>query len=78
MSTITVSLVIEVDDNAWADLYGRGDAYGRAEAQRRRSLVADVEDYVFAQVAESAAANEGAILSVEQCDLGELAEKTTQ
>src|SRR3954470_19248139 len=62
---ITVTLEIEVDEHIWASVYGRGDAYDRAEAQRSRSLVADVEDYALGQIAESAAAEEGAIVGVE-------------
>lgn len=62
--TIQVTLAVEVDDGRWAIVYGQGDAYNEAEAQPRRSLVADVEDYIHHTIAESAAAQEGAITSV--------------
>lgn len=65
MTTIQVTLTIEVDDNAWAEVYGAGDAYDRAEVQARRSLVADVESYVESTLGGCAAAEEGAITSVE-------------
>jgi hypothetical protein len=64
MTVVSFTLVVEVDDNRWANLYGVGDGYDRAEAQPRRSLVADVEDYITNQVTQSAAADEDAILSV--------------
>ena len=62
---VTVTLEIAINEHAWTEMYGRGDAYDRAEAQAQRSLVADVEDYAFGQIAQSAAANEGAIVGVE-------------
>jgi hypothetical protein len=62
---VTVSLEIEVSEPAWSRMAGVGDAYDCAAAQRRRSLVADVEDYVQQALAESAAAAEGAIMSVD-------------
>lgn len=62
---VTVNLEVEIDERTWANIYGAGDAYNRAEAQQRRSLVADVESYVLNQVAQSAARDDGAILSVD-------------
>lgn len=64
MTVVSFTLTIEVDDAQWANVYGAGDAYDRAEAQRSRSLVADVESYVETQLTQSAAADEDAILSV--------------
>lgn len=64
-TTVTVTLAVEVDDHTWADHYGEGDAYDEAEAQRPRSLVADVQDYVLNMVQQSAAAQEGAIIDAE-------------
>jgi RNA-splicing ligase RtcB len=65
MTTIAVTVEVEVNDAAWASLYGAGDANDRADAQRPRSLVADVEDYVLRSISESAAAQDGAFVSVE-------------
>lgn len=70
-TTATVVLEIEVDDHVWATIYGAGDAYDRAEAQCRRSLYADVEDYVRTAVADSSAAQSGAITEVSLIPGGE-------
>lgn len=70
-TTVTVVLEIEVDEHVWANVYGAGDAYDRAEAQQRRSLYADVEDYVHQAVAESAASHEDAFREVNLVPGGE-------
>jgi hypothetical protein len=64
MTVVSFTLTVEVDDAAWANVYGVGDGYDRSEAQPRRSLVADVEDYVVNQITQSPAADEDAIVSV--------------
>ena len=64
MTVVSFTLTVEVDDHAWANVYGAGDGYEHAEAQPQRSLVADVEDYITNQITQSAAADEDAILSV--------------
>lgn len=66
MTVVTVNMVIDVDDHAWALVAGAGDAYDQAVAQRQRSLVADVRDYALNALRESAAAQEGAITSVDE------------
>ena len=53
---VSVTLEVEVNDHAWAYAFGAGDGYDRAEAQARRSLVADVEDYIVNQITQSTAA----------------------
>lgn len=65
MTVVSMTLTVEVDDDAWASFYGAGDAYDRAEAQSGRSLVADVEDYVASAVRDSAAGLGGAIRDVD-------------
>jgi hypothetical protein len=62
MLTVSMTIEVEVNERQWAALYGAGDAYDRADAQQRRSLVADVEDYVLGQITDSAAAEGGAIV----------------
>lgn len=64
MTVVSFTLTLEIDDAQWANAYGVGDGYDRAEAQPQRSLVADVEDYVTNQLTQSPAADEDAILSV--------------
>lgn len=49
--TLAVTLEVEVDEQAWAEVYGVG----------RRSLVADAEDYMLNLIQESPAAAEGAL-----------------
>jgi hypothetical protein len=54
---VIVTMAVEVDPAAWAELYGDGPGMSR------RAIREDVKQYVRSQVALSAAADEGAILS---------------
>jgi hypothetical protein len=59
VTVVTITLAVEVNDPRWAAVYGA------PEEASRLLLFRDVEDYVIAQVWQSAAADEGAIVDVD-------------